>query len=200
MAIEIGTKQKCRYCERAIIYRKPLDKDGQQSELFYRPYWFHEDDRPDWLPDDHSRWGAVKLRCKPQFGIKEGDEASAAPLSICDYELNTEEGGRCGRKIPADNIKEEIYACGIHAKHEREAQANREAHRLRIERDIAEGDLRAWARQNLGAKVATIIESGLAVRWDSGEREGTYGREKDPSFFVTVNIDDLLEYINAHTS
>jgi hypothetical protein len=199
MAIEIGTKQECRWCERKIIYRRPLDKDGAENPLFYKPYWFHDDDRPDWLPEDHNRWGAVKLRCKPQFGQKEDAVPSAMPKGICNYDLNTEDGGKCGRKIPEDNRREDIYACGIHAKHEREKQSLQMADRLRQEREVAEGDLRAWARQNIGAKVAKIIEHGLAVQWESGEREYSYGRDKDPSFFVKVNIDDLLEYINAHS-
>lgn len=200
MAIEIGTKQKCRYCDRPIIYRRPLDKEGQESEMFYRPYWFHDDERSDWGDDQQgTRWGTARLTCRRASGIRDGLEPNAEPAGICNYDLNTDSGGKCGRKIPRDNLDEKIYACGIHARYEREQQAQAVARAIHDEKTIAEGDLRAWARQNIGLKVATIIEAGLAVKWESGEKEGTYGREKDPAFVVTANIDDLLEWINAHS-
>jgi hypothetical protein len=199
MAIDVGKKDRCRHCDKNIIYRKPLDQEGNEHPLIGRLHWFHMDDRPDWAEGDLSgrQWayGSNRIQCMPVYGKER--ETKAEPQGFCVYSQNT--GEICGRKIPDDNRREEVYACGIHAKQERAKIASLESHKLRIERDIAEGDLRAWARQEIGKKVATIIDAGLAVRWDSGESTTRYGRETEPAFTVKVNIDDLLEWINDHT-
>lgn len=198
MPIEAGTKNTCRYCERGIVFRLPRGKDGEPYPFAYRPEWFHDDDRPDHVEGDGNFSGTGRKRCRAGWpnDFKEGEGPYAAPTTVCDYEQN--DGTKCGRKIPQDNVREEVYACGIHAKHERQRIAQELSRQLAREREVAEGDLRAWARENIGKKVAMIIEAGLPVKWDSGEKDGSYGRERDPSFGVLVNIDDLLEWINAH--
>jgi hypothetical protein len=200
MPIDLGTKNSCRYCNMVIEYRHPVDREGAAVD-WVPPKWYHVDERPLFLDEDGSgRYDMVRLKCDPHNVVREEQVAWAEPRTVCNYDLKSNYAVICGRKIPPENIKEGIYACGTHARYEREAQAMRLREKLRQEEKIAEGDLRAWARDQIGKKVATIIEAGLPVKWKSGLPETKFGSryEQDPEMVVTVNVDDMLEWIHDH--
>lgn len=182
----------------SIIYRRSIDRDTGEEHQFGGASWYHEDDRDDFDAEaPYGRWGEGRRPCRPHYQASgHPGDIVGMPKTIC-MELKQDDQV-CGRKIPRDNLDENIYACGTHAKFERSRLAAQEATRLRQMKDAEETDLRSWARKSLGSKVATIIESGLAVKWNSGEPNSNRYRESDPDMHVTVLIEDLLDYMEKH--